>query len=87
MSRGCGANAAAFAEVTASAAAQNIDFIVDATIFVELSISMAEQILFYLPTRSIYLNGRRLHLVNLVRGCGEMSSAKVSTILHLLQQT
>jgi hypothetical protein len=88
MSLGCGDNAAALAEVTASAAAQKIDFIVNDAMFVERPLSIARPIYstYILLTRIIYLNGRRLHLV---RGCGEMSSAKVLKVLaisHLLQQ-
>ena len=80
MSRGCGDNAAAFTDVTASAAAQKIDFIVNTAIVAELTISIAKQIYHNLPTCSIYFNGRRLHLVREVRGCGGMSSAKVSKV-------
>ena len=86
MSLGCGDKAAAFTEVTASAAAQNIDFIVNTAIVYKVTGLTAKQIYqSTLPTRSIYSNGRRLHLV---RGCGGMSSAKMSkllSILHLFQ--
>jgi hypothetical protein len=56
--------------------------------FVERPFSTARQISlrYILLIRIIYLNGRRLHLV---RGCGEMSSAKVLKVLaisHLLQE-
>lgn len=74
MSRGCGDNAAAFTDVTASAAAQKNDFIVNTAMVAGLIISIAKQIYINLPTCSLYFNGRRLHLV---RGCGGMSSAKV----------
>lgn len=76
MSRGCGDKAAAFTEVTASAAAQRTDFIVNTAIFLKTTITMAKKT--NIPTSYRYaqyiLNGRRLHLV---RGCGGMSSAKV----------
>jgi hypothetical protein len=76
MSFGCGARAAALIEVTARAAAQIIDFIVNAAISVKQPLLIARRTsLSYIPTGIIYLNGHRLHLV---RGCGEMSSAKVS---------
>ena len=72
MSRGCGDKAAAFTEVTASAAAQRSDFIVNTAIFLK---TMAEtNIPSYYQHAQYILNGRRLHLV---RGCGGMSSAKV----------
>jgi hypothetical protein len=85
MSLGCGDNAAALAELTASAAAQKIDFIVNETMFVErpLSITRQTSLPYILLTRIIYLNGRRLHLVrgmwrNVVRqgvqGVGDLPS-------------
>jgi hypothetical protein len=49
MSLGCGVNAAAFTDMTASAAAQRIDFIVNTGIFVETTalLSLAVQTCLY----------------------------------------
>jgi hypothetical protein len=88
ISLGCGVKAAAFTDVTASAAAQRTDFIVTTAMIYKTTIAMAKKQIIptYLPTQLNYIvNGRRLHLV---RGCGGMSSAKVSklsTILHRLR--
>ena len=87
MSLGCGDKAAAFTEVTASAAAQRTDFIVNTAISLKTTITMAKRTSHTnLPTNTAQyiLNGRRLHLGDLVRGCGGMSSAKVSKLSTIL---
>lgn len=85
MSLGCGDKAAAFTEVTAIAAAQRTDFIVNtAMITLKKTITMAKKKNHTnLPTNTAQyiVNGRRLHLV---RGCGGMSSAKVSKLSTIL---
>jgi hypothetical protein len=80
MSRGCGAKAAALAEVTATAAAQAIDLIVNATIMYEPKACWIEEsksqhqhsasavnIYISFVSFSHFINGHRLHMV---RGCG-----------------
>jgi len=87
MSLGCGDKAAAFTEVTASAAAQRTDFIVNTAISLDRTITMAlkpNHINLPTNTAQYILNGRRLHLGDLVRGCGGMSSAKVSKLSTIL---
>ena len=82
MSLGCGVKAAAFTDVTASAAAQRTDFIVNTAMILKTTITMAQKP--NIPTyhyAQYILNGRRLHLV---RGCGGMSSAKVSKLSTIL---
>ena len=54
ISLGCGVKAAAFTDVTASAAAQRTDFIVNTAMILNTTITMAKNKHTSLPTRSIY---------------------------------
>jgi hypothetical protein len=87
MSRGCGVKAAAFAEVTATAAAQAIDLIVNATMMCEAGMCRIDKSEhqpddLQLPTIYIYRPSISLPLhqwPSAPHGAG-MWSAKVSTI-------
>ena len=77
MSRGCGVRAAALADVTATAAAQAIDLIVNATmVMCEAGLcridefkhqpqrpAIADNIYIATPSLSHFINGHRLHMV------------------------
>ena len=76
MSRGCGDKAAAFTEVTASAAAQRTDFIVNTAISLKTTITMAEKT--NIPSYYNTLNIFSMAVGSTSCGdVGEMSSAKV----------
>ena len=87
MSRGCGVKAAAAAEVTATAAAQAIDLIVNATMICERKayrdrcsnldtnlLATADNIYISSASLSHAINGHRLHMV---RGCGPPRCRKI----------